>query len=529
MSVSQFTPILRQKIIEIFSDSSNKVDLANFGSKTRKQLFKDAPDTKNLRTRFESKDFHTSSVTIDGMSALTQRLLTVIEDDKIKGLLDKVFNDPGFIYNFVSYLEENNQNIIEYGSGDFRIEKVPQSNLKKLFISYIQNNITGIPKSILDTISENIESGHLAGILFLKLKTTLGVQTQFSQSPEATYRDFTVQMPGVEDENAIRALDSVLKAVIDADYLTSNLVTNHQVFVDATKSVLGDKPTMITELQFAVDNQAAGALLQQTGKQLNLLIKAASAREQSATERAISELIGTLRPLAAAVLQKAEELKAPLSEQKIYDKIVANAKYLTEVLIDTPGSPSLKDGIGKNIANIIKTGNSLKPITTKIKPKPILQKQKETVNIKQVVKEFEKAAKQLKSVIKKNKTNATIKSKQRLKTTRGQFYSLVKLKDLLNSMLNQKIRENMGDGSRRDILNLRSGRFAGSVKVENVTQSREGMITAFYTYMKNPYATFSEGGKQQYPKSRDPKLLIAKSIRDIAATKVANRLRAVVV
>lgn len=96
-------------------------------------------------------------------------------------------------------------------------------------------------------------------------------------------------------------------------------------------------------------------------------------------------------------------------------------------------------------------------------------------------------------------------------------------------MLNQKIRENMGDGSRRDILNLRSGRFAGSVKVENVTQSREGMITAFYTYMKNPYATFSEGGKQQYPKSRDPKLLIAKSIRDIAATKVANRLRAVVV
>jgi len=59
--------------------------------------------------------------------------------------------------------------------------------------------------------------------------------------------------------------------------------------------------------------------------------------------------------------------------------------------------------------------------------------------------------------------------------------------------------------------------------------SREGAITAFYTYMKNPYATFSEGGQQSRPRTRDPKLLISKSIRELAATRVANRLRAVVV
>jgi hypothetical protein len=47
--------------------------------------------------------------------------------------------------------------------------------------------------------------------------------------------------------------------------------------------------------------------------------------------------------------------------------------------------------------------------------------------------------------------------------------------------------------------------------------------------MKNPYATFSEGGKQQNPKSRDPKLLIAKSIREIAQQQVGNRLRAVTI
>jgi hypothetical protein len=98
---------------------------------------------------------------------------------------------------------------------------------------------------------------------------------------------------------------------------------------------------------------------------------------------------------------------------------------------------------------------------------------------------------------------------------------------LLNANLVEKIKQNMGDGTRRDILNLRSGRFAESVKVERLSESRQGMITAFYSYMKNPYATFAEGGRQQNPASRNPKLLISKSIREIAQQQVANRLRAV--
>lgn len=107
--------------------------------------------------------------------------------------------------------------------------------------------------------------------------------------------------------------------------------------------------------------------------------------------------------------------------------------------------------------------------------------------------------------------------------------NLVSLLTLINSELTDRIKENMGEGNRRDILNLRTGRLAESAHVEHLSQSRAGMITAFYSYMKNPYATFSDGGKQQYPKSRDPKLLISKSIREIAATQVNNRMRAVLV
>ena len=107
--------------------------------------------------------------------------------------------------------------------------------------------------------------------------------------------------------------------------------------------------------------------------------------------------------------------------------------------------------------------------------------------------------------------------------------SLTSLQSLINRHLQDVIAANMGDGNSKNTLNYRTGRLAASAKVERMTQSREGMITAFYSYMKNPYATFSEGGQQQFPRSRDPKLLISKSIREIAAEKVANRMRAVAV
>lgn len=84
----------------------------------------------------------------------------------------------------------------------------------------------------------------------------------------------------------------------------------------------------------------------------------------------------------------------------------------------------------------------------------------------------------------------------------------------------------MGEGSSKTVLNYRTGRFAASAKVETMSENRQGMITAFYRYMKNPYQTFEPGFKQGTPKTRDPRLLISQSIREIAATRVSNQLRA---
>ena len=84
----------------------------------------------------------------------------------------------------------------------------------------------------------------------------------------------------------------------------------------------------------------------------------------------------------------------------------------------------------------------------------------------------------------------------------------------------------MGTGYDKKVLNYRSGRLADSASIERVSQSRAGMVSVFYNYMRNPYGTFSTGGAQQDPTSRDPKLLISKSIREIGASIVGNRMRA---
>lgn len=139
------------------------------------------------------------------------------------------------------------------------------------------------------------------------------------------------------------------------------------------------------------------------------------------------------------------------------------------------------------------------------------------------------------TIVPKTKQLAKVKSAHKkipirrasIRNLRGQFTSLASLQLLINSQLQDVISANMGDGDRRDILNYRTGRFAASTKVEYMSESRTGMITAFYSYMKNPYATFSQGGRQSAPRSRDPKLLIARSIRDIASQHVSNALRSV--
>ena len=107
------------------------------------------------------------------------------------------------------------------------------------------------------------------------------------------------------------------------------------------------------------------------------------------------------------------------------------------------------------------------------------------------------------------------------------FISLTNLQNILNNNLFQEVKQHMGDGSRSDILNYRTGRLAKSFQVTGVSQDRGGALTAFFTYMKYPYATFAPGGVQGNPTTRNPVLLGEAAIRDIARDILKQRLRSV--
>lgn len=189
--------------------------------------------------------------------------------------------------------------------------------------------------------------------------------------------------------------------------------------------------------------------------------------------------------------------------------MLASKPLVANYMKDMMSSNTMLEDIEQAIVSILKTGKAnLKRHTTK----------KSNTPKKQLAKKQNLPAKQKIT----GKTKAP-------KETPQTSVNLISLQNLLNSQLQDVISANMGDGSSRSLLNYRTGRFASTAEVKRLSISREGMITAFYDYMKNPYATFSTGGKQEYPRSRDPKLLISRSIRQIAAEVVNNRLRAVLV
>jgi hypothetical protein len=228
---------------------------------------------------------------------------------------------------------------------------------------------------------------------------------------------------------------------------------------------------------------------------------------KNTTPEAVNTARSKLGEFYVVVTLHREKLNARFSdaERDIFNKLKANlALKLSKLPFDQiQGSNTIIEDLAEQYANILAgKGKKLRAHTTHKSTKKHKVKGKTTVGSESI-------------------------SIKKPPTTAPQNIDLLGLQNLINYHLQDIISANMGDGNRHDILNFRTGRFAASVKVEKLTMSRSGMITAFYSYMKNPYATFSEGGRQSRPRTRDPKLLISQSIREIAAQKVAEKLRAV--
>lgn len=96
--------------------------------------------------------------------------------------------------------------------------------------------------------------------------------------------------------------------------------------------------------------------------------------------------------------------------------------------------------------------------------------------------------------------------------------SMFSLVALINQKLPETVEKNMGPPALTNV----TGRFANSVRVTDVISTAQGFPSIGYTYRKSPYQTFETGNKQGDPE-RDPRKLINRSIREIAAEMAIGR------
>ena len=353
-------------------------------------------------------------------------------------------------------------------------------------------------------------------------------------------------------------IDKLLQLLKYLDLGSSSLKPRHSGAIAAiSKNSIGGKAYVDLEIQatgFGAKNAKDVTTNQGSGDLSNALGIVAILKELGSTSVYKNTISGPvaleIRQLGASVDQIASNLKLLhtnfiKNEEKIRHALrnFSNGPDMAEFLLDLKSSDSMRTLIKKSVVHSLDP-KSPKPIfKANLKNVPILKL--DTSSSTKLIQDNKKLANSIKQQLNKVKVLAAKTSKINtpskpkatgpnftmpgapLRTNQGNFYSLASLQQLLNDNLQHVISATMGGGERSDILNYRSGRFAASVKVERMSQSRAGMISAFYSYMKNPYQTFEPGFAQGSPKTRDPKLLIAKSIREIAATKVGNRLRAV--
>lgn len=233
---------------------------------------------------------------------------------------------------------------------------------------------------------------------------------------------------------------------------------------------------------------------------------------RNTTPEAISLAQNKLGSLYVVVTLHRQKLNKAFSEKElqIFNKLKVNiALKLSKIsAANLAGSNTILEDIEEHLVNTLKgSGKKLKKHTTR---------------------QLKGNSSKVSGNITTDSRNIALpKQKSSYKPSSEPIVNLSSLQVFLNKYLQDVISANMGDGNSKDILNYRTGRFASTAKVEKISQSREGMVSIFYSYMKNPYATFSEGGRQSVPKTRDPKLLISKSIREIAAEKAVTRMRAV--
>lgn len=249
----------------------------------------------------------------------------------------------------------------------------------------------------------------------------------------------------------------------------------------------------------ASDNPTFQKIIQETKNQLKVSI----AHEQLITKD------GKVRKKYIPILtwQKAvDNQTAKLSEEAAVDFLTNRLKKEVATL---EGSTRLVDGVGQVLLGTVAPkkarvqGKRKKQINEKSKGSA--KKKTRTKKSENIVRDTGIGAK---SFIQKDRSKSRKKS----------LFSVM-------AMINQRLPETLEKNMRAPGLENRTGRFANSVRLTDVSQTEKGFPSFGYTYQKDPYQVF-EVGKGRSPwatPERDPRLVIDRSIREVAAEMALGR------
>lgn len=483
MSVSEFSAALQSEAYKTWFNSLEKNIVSSTVDKLRSSQQRaaktdfliTAKDVNNILTSITG---HSNKVEVE---AMLQKLAENSGTEGVKGAFTSIGGQKAVKYTGIAFDTISTILSRAFDSTDMEHYLYEQTEkYKESLIADLKNDPTltkaeytkewqKIERIPTFTIGTFFDKGHVISV-------GTNLTKQFRSEVESSK-----QLADSIKNKLISALDKYIQKLEDDDLASANMpkevyqsITN----INYTKSI--DK--YLVEMQYSIGNRESG--------------------------RASKPIIEELRRLFTPGSKEIEK--------------AFSSNTTGQMLLESKSSPTFLDILGKSLANTLGNRPKQKEVYTGKVPDKKLEK---TIPIRITTnnnKTLIAQAKKLKEEIKAKKPTP-----RNVET--GQFVSLSSIQGILNANLTDQITKNMGNGNRKDILNYRSGRLAESAHVERMSISKEGMITAFYTYMRNPYGTFSDGGVQSSPKTRDPKLLISKSIREIAATIAANRMRAVLV
>jgi hypothetical protein len=510
MSVSEFSSIFKRRIRESKKLFKIRVDKKGKEYLTGGLLAGSEAEIKSLREKFKAGKRNNIILTRQGFQDILSLGLT--SSGGFETYVNYILGKAGKLTNYEessTSAKSINKNLsfgVEaHNSPSARdpwviLKNIPYDNLskwsKEFFISQGNNS-----SDVLE-LFKKIETGHTVGLFSYRTMVTFG---------STIGADGRVNLRSASQD--LEFLDRITQLLIDLDIATTNSSTYDMgIYGNTVKDA--KRGIMNVELQLATNNQKSADAIKGISK-------------------ALSDLVFAMKTTGNTV-RELEKLKGILSSGNIFNfatdtftkvSFDAATKNLNE-LINMKGSPSFVDLIEMRLLAELdpKIGTrSLKSSTTKVKL--------DSITLDPLSDDIKSSLRSMTSSLKKQvdeqkKLLKALNKAKGLRTVKGQFISPVSIKNLLNASLARQIQQNMGKGRATQVLNYRSGRFANSAEVTQVT-NRGGAITAFYSYMKNPYETFAPGGAQGSPASRDPNKLIQTSIRQIATTIMKDRLKVV--